>query len=72
MSQNEQASIYMAYSNLREDQKKPTAAQVQKGYIEDKERVVYGSSIEHSFAKTLVRLGVHVTVQLVHICQSEE
>ena len=31
----------MAYSNLREDQKKPTAAQVQKGYIEDKERVVF-------------------------------
>ena len=41
----------MAYSNLREDQKKPTAAQVQKGYIEDKERVVYEAVLNIALLK---------------------
>lgn len=41
MSQNELASIYMCYNNLRDDQKKPTAQQVQKGYIEDKDNVTF-------------------------------
>ena len=40
MSQNELASIYLAYNTLTED-KRPKESQVTRGYIEDKDKVVF-------------------------------
>ena len=41
MATTELASIYMPYSNLGDDKNKPTEKMVTRGYIENKDKVVF-------------------------------